>query len=88
MVENSCKLEKRRLTLQYSDSYNNFHVTERYEILVFQSKPHAVIKTSRSGKVFLDKGKNWKDSEAWIDITISPRRGLPYENVGDTRRKI
>ena len=88
MVEKNCKLEMRRVTLQYSDSSDNSRVSENYEILVFQSKPRAVIKTSRSGRVFLDKGKNWKDSQAWFNITFSPREGLPYGKFGDARRKI
>lgn len=89
VVKNNCKLEKRRVSLQYSDSYTNSKVTEEYEILVFQSRPRAVVKTDRSGKVFFDKWKNWKDSQAWITITDSPpRRELPRETLGDARRKI
>ncbi|XP_078377314.1 uncharacterized protein LOC144660526 isoform X2 [Oculina patagonica] len=68
MDDNNCKLEKRTVTLKYSDSVNNLNVTERYQILVFKSRPPAVIKGSKSGKVFLDKWKNWKDSQAWVKI--------------------
>ena len=90
MVENNCKLEKRTVTLQYSDSYSNSSnvIEEFYEILVFLSRPRAVVKTSRSGKVILDKWKNWKDSQAWISIADYPGRGLLYQKVGDARRKI
>jgi len=86
VVEDNCKLEKRKVTLQYSDNSNV--IEEFYEILVFQSRSRAVVKTSRSGKVSLDKWKNWKDSQAWISITDSPGRGIPYQKVGDARRKI
>ena len=88
MVENNCKLETRRVTLQYSDSYRNSKVTEEYEILVFQSRPRAVVKTDRSGKVFFDKWRNWKDSQAWITIKDSSLgRDLPRETLGDARGK-
>ena len=51
VVENNCTLEKRTVTLQYSDSYNNSSVIDEFnEILVFQSRPRTVVKTSRSGK--------------------------------------
>ena len=90
LVANNCKLEKRRVTLQYSDSYSNPKEIreEQYEILVFQSRPRALVKTDRSGKVFLDKWKNWKDSQAWINITYSPGRDLLHETLGDAGRKI
>ena len=90
MVENNCKLETRRVILQYSNSYSNSKVTrEEYKILVFQSRPRAVVKTDRSGKVFLDKWRNWKDSQAWITIKdSSPKRDLPRETLGDARREI
>lgn len=88
MAKKNCKLETRRVTLQYSDSSDNSRASENYEILVFQSKPRAVIKTSRSGSVFLDKEKNWKDSQAWFKITIFPWGGLPHGKFGDARRKV
>ena len=89
MVADNCKLEKRRVTLQYSDSYSNpVVIREEYAILVFQSRPRVLVKTDRSGKVFLDKWKNWKDSQAWINITYSTGRELPHETLGDAGRKI
>ena len=89
VVEKNCKLEKRTVTLRYSDSYSNSSVVEEfYEMLVFQSRPRAVVKTSRSGKVVLDKWKNWKDSQAWISITDYPGGGLPFQTFGNSRRKI
>ena len=89
MVANNCKLERRRVTLQYSDGYSNLKVMrEEYAILVFQSRPRVLVKTDRSGKVFLDKWKNWKDSQAWINITYSLGRELPHETLGDAGRKI
>ena len=89
MVANNCKLEKRRVTLQYSDSYSNPKVIrEEYAILVFQSRPRVLVKSDRSGKVFFDKWKNWKDSQAWINMTYSLGRDLLHETLGDAGRKI
>ena len=89
VVEKNCKLEKRTVTLRYSESYSNSSVVEEfYEILVFQSRPRAVVKTSKSGKVVLDKWKNWKDSQAWISITDYPGGGLPFQTIGDSWIKL
>lgn len=69
-VDNKCKFEKRKITLHYHDNTINLNAKERYEALMFQSIPRAVMKGSRSGKVFLDKWKNWKDCQAWVKINI------------------
>ena len=69
--DNNRKLEMRKITLQYSDSKNELIVKENYYILMFQSRPRAVIKSSKSGNVFMDKWKNWEDSQAWVKINRS-----------------
>ena len=70
------KFEKKRVLLQYDDA--NSLVTEYYHIFMTRSRPHSIIKSSKSGRALLDKTTNWKDCGAWFTVrTISNH----WENV-------
>lgn len=50
--------------------YDNISAT--YKILRTRTKPLRVLKSSKSGKVFLDKWRDWKDCQAWFKLQIMP----------------
>lgn len=67
-AETKYNFQMSRVTLQYRDAALNRNVTEYYYIIQTRSRLPAVLKSSRSGKVSLDKWKNWKDSRAWFKL--------------------
>ena len=74
--EKHYKFEMKRVLLQYDEA--NSLVTEHYHIFMTRSKPHSIIKSSKSGRAFLDKTTNWKDCGAWFTLrTVSNH----WENV-------
>ncbi|XP_058954770.1 uncharacterized protein [Pocillopora verrucosa] len=68
VTDNKLKFQKRNIAMTYFDSDRNSAVSMEYSALMSLSTPRAVIKSNRSGKVFLDKKKNWKDCRAWVKI--------------------
>ena len=68
VTDNKLKFQKRNIAMTYFDSERNSAVSMEYSALMSLSTPRAVIKSNRSGKVFLDKKKNWKDCRAWVKI--------------------
>lgn len=67
-AETNYKFQMSRVTLQYRDAALNRNVTEYYYIIQTRSRLPTVLKSSRSGKVSLDKWKDWKDSRAWFKL--------------------
>ncbi|XP_067022412.1 uncharacterized protein [Acropora muricata] len=68
--EKNYKFEKKRVLLQYDEA--NSLATEHYHIFMTRSRPHSIIKSSKSGRAFLDKTTNWKDCGAWFTVrTVS-----------------
>jgi len=67
-AETEYKFQMSRVTLQYRDAALNRNVTEYYYIIQTCSRLPAVLKSSKSGKVSLDKWKNWRDSRAWVKL--------------------
>ena len=70
-TDNKWKFEKKKIVMKYFDSDLHSDVDMDYYALMSLSTPRAVIKSNRSGKVFLDKKKNWKDCRAWVKINIT-----------------
>ncbi|PFX20009.1 hypothetical protein AWC38_SpisGene15535 [Stylophora pistillata] len=65
------KFEKKKIVMTYHDSDRNSEVNMEYDALMSLSGPRAVIRGHhKSGKLFLDKKKNWKDCRAWVKIDI------------------
>lgn len=69
-TDNKWKFEKKKIVMKYFDSDLHSDVDMDYYALMSLSTPRAVIKSNRSGKVFLDKKKNWKDCRSWVKINI------------------
>lgn len=71
LTDNKFKFEKKRIAMIYTDSDRNSEVQMDYYALMSLSRPQAVIKGNRkSGKVSLDKEKNWRDCRAWLKIDM------------------
>ncbi|CAH3017420.1 unnamed protein product [Porites evermanni] len=58
------------VTLQYRDAQGNADVIENYKIVRTRSKPVRVLKSSKAGRVSLDKWKTWRDCSTWFKISI------------------
>lgn len=64
--DDAFKFVKKRVKLQYIQ--DSSVVTKDYDIFMTRSRPRSVIKSNKSGIVFLDKAKNWKDCAAWFIV--------------------
>ncbi|XP_073238206.1 uncharacterized protein [Porites lutea] len=58
------------VTLQYRDAQGNADVIENYKMVRTRSKPVRVLKSSKAGRVSLDKWKTWRDCSTWFKISI------------------
>lgn len=71
LTDDKFKFEKKKVVMIYTDNDRNSEVQMDYYALMSLSGPRAVIKINRkSGRVFLDKKKNWKECRAWVKIDI------------------
>lgn len=58
------------VTLQYRDAQGNADVKENYKIVRTRSMPPRVLKSSKAGRVSLDKWKTWRDCSTWFKISF------------------
>ncbi|KAM7447966.1 hypothetical protein ABFA07_003874 [Porites harrisoni] len=58
------------VTLQHRDAQGNADATENYKIVRTRSKPVRVLKSSKAGRVSLDKWKTWRDCSTWFKISL------------------